>query len=80
MTKSLALLHFCVFSSPIYLDVPQKEVSGATLMLGGDYIVMRQHSSLNIVIPIRQMLQSDWSMTIQHKVMSDSDVTYSFVM
>ena len=47
MTKSLALLHFCVFSSPIYLDVPQKEVSGATLMLGGDYIVMRQHSSLN---------------------------------
>ena len=27
----------------------------------------------DFVIPIRQMLQSDWSITIQHKVMLDSD-------
>ena len=29
-----------------------------------------------VVIPIRQMLQSDWSMTIQHKVMLDSDIMF----
>ena len=37
------------------------------------------YPTYSIVIPIRQMLRFDWFMTIQHKVMLDSDVGHIFL-